>query len=171
MKKFTLFLASLFMTIGAVAQTYLPTETKLTSAELNAKTEATYIAIKNLSRTNNYWYVGNTGAAPYSKATFSNDAVFIWEPVAGEEGMFYLKKLNGTYMQATSPQNFGAIGTAAKFATTNPTSKGSGATKFNGDGDSQAYINGNDDANLVRFVTNGKWIKFPFNNMAKYQHK
>jgi hypothetical protein len=158
MKKFTLFLASLFMTIGAVAQVYSATETKLTSAELNAKTEPTYIAIKNLSRTNNYYYVGNTGAAPYSKATFTNDAVFIWEPVAGEEGKFYLKKLDGKYMQSSSPKDFGAIGTAAKFATTNPTSKGSGATKFNGDGDSQAYINGNDDANLVRFVTNGKWI-------------
>lgn len=90
MKKFTLFLASLFMTIGAVAQVYSATETKLTSAELNAKKEATYIAIKNLSRTNNYYYVGNTGATPYSKATFTNDAVFIWEPVAGEEGKFYL---------------------------------------------------------------------------------
>jgi len=158
MKKFTLFLASLFMTIGAVAQVYLPTETKLTSAELNAKTEVTYIAFKNLSRTNNYWYVGNTGAAPYSKATFTNDAVFIWEPVEGETGKFYLKKLDGKYMQSSSPKDFGAIGSAAKFTTTNPTSKGSGSTKFNGDGDSQAYINGNDDANLVRFVTNGSWI-------------
>ena len=158
MKKITLFLASLFMTIGAVAQVYLPTETKLTSAELNAKTEATYIAIKNLSATNHYWYVGNTGAAPYSKATFSNDAVFIWEPVAGEDGMFYLKKLDGKYMQTSSPKDFGEIGNAAKFTTTNPTSAGSGATKFNGDGDSQAYINGNNDANLVRFVTGSKWI-------------
>lgn len=158
MKKFTLFLASLFMTIGAVAQVYLPTETKLTSAELNAKTEPTYIAIKNLSATNNYWFVANTGSAPYSKADFSNEAVFIWEPVAGETGKFYLKKLDGKYMQSSSPKDFGAIENAAKFATTNPTSKGSGSTKFNGDGDSQAYINGNDDANLVRFVTNGSWI-------------
>ena len=23
----------------------------------------------------------------------------------------------------------------------------------------------------VTFLTGGKWIKFPFNNMAKYQHK
>lgn len=158
MRKITLFLALLFVTIGAVAQVYQVTDTKYTSAELNAKTEATYIAIKNLSATNHYYFVGNTGAAPYSKADFSNDAVFIWEPVAGETGKFYLKKLNGTYMQATSPKDFGTIENAAQFTTTNPTSTGSSSTKFNGDGDSQAYINGNDDPNLIRFVKGSNWI-------------
>lgn len=158
MRKITLFLALLFVTIGAVAQVYQVTDTKYTSADLNAKTEATYIAIKNLSATNHYYFVGNTGAAPYSKADFSNDAVFIWEPVAGETGKFYLKKLNGTYMQATSPKDFGTIENAAQFTTTNPTSTGSSSTLFNGDGDSQAYINGNDDPNLIRFVKGDKWI-------------
>ncbi len=158
MRKITLFLALLFVTIGAVAQVYQVTDTKYTSADLNAKTEATYIAIKNLSATNHYYFVGNTGAAPYSKADFSNDAVFIWEPVAGETGKFYLKKLNGKYMQATSPKDFGTIENAAQFTTTNPTSTGSGSTKFNGDGDSQTYINGNDDPNLIRFVKGDKWI-------------
>ena len=161
MKKIAMFFAALLATIGAMAQTYTCnlTDTKITSAELNAKTEATYIAIKNLSKTNNYYFVGNTGAAPYSKAAFSQDAVFVWEPVAGETGKFYLKKLDGTYMQTSSPKDFGTVANAVKFTTTNPTSKGSGSTKFNGDGDSQSYINGSDDANLVRFVaTNGKWI-------------
>ena len=158
MRKITLFLALLFVTIGAVAQVYQVTDTKYTSAELNAKTEATYIAIKNLSATNHYYFVGNTGAAPYSKADFSNDAVFIWEPVAGETGKFYLKKLNGTYMQATSPKDFGTIENAAQFTTTTPTSTGSSSTLFNGDGDSQAYINGNDDPNLIRFVKGSNWI-------------
>ena len=157
-----MFFAALLATMGTMAQTYTYTysltDTKMTSAELNAKTEATYIAIKNLSKTNNYYFVGNTGAAPYSKAAFSQDAVFVWEPAAGETGKFYLKKLDGTYMQTSSPKDFGTVANAAVFSTTNPTSKGSGATKFNGDGDSQGYIDGNDDANLVRFVTNGKWI-------------
>lgn len=63
------------------AETYTSTETKLTSAELNAKTGPTYVAIKNLSATNHYWFVGNTGAAPYSIADFSDEAVFVWEPV------------------------------------------------------------------------------------------
>lgn len=158
MRKITLFLASLFATIGAMAQVYQVTDTKYTSADLNAKTEATYIAIKNLSATNNYYFVGNTGGAPYSKADFTNDAVFIWEPVTGETGSFYLKKLDGTYMQSSAPKDFGTIDNAAKFTTTNPTSTGSGSAYFNGDGDSQAYINGNDDANLVRFITGSSWI-------------
>ena len=160
MKKIAMFFAALLATMGTMAQTYTYslTDTKMTSAELNAKTEATYIAIKNLSKTNNYYFVGNTGAAPYSKAAFSEDAVFVWEPVAGETGKFYLKKLDGTYMQTSSPKDFGTVANAAVFSTTNPTSKGSGATKFNGDGDSQGYIDGNDDANLVRFVKGSNWI-------------
>ena len=140
--------------------TYAPTTKKYTSAELNAVTTATYIAIKNLSATNNFFFLGNTGGAPYSKATFSNDAVFIWEPVnEGQSGSYRLKKLDGTYMQSTAPKDFGTVDNAAVFTTTNPTSKGSEASNFNGDGDSQAYINGSDDANLVRFVKdNNTWI-------------
>ena len=161
MKKIILLFASALLSIGVMAQTvvYNPTTTRLTSSELNEKTEATYIAIKNLSATNHYYFVGNTGAAPYSKADFSNEAVFVWEPVqAGVAGSYYLKKLDDTYMQTSSPKDFGTKDNAALFTTTNPTSSGDGSTKFNGDGDSQSYINGNDDANLVRFVTNGKWI-------------
>ena len=164
MRKITLLFASLFLCASAWAQTvgYAVTTTQLTSGDLNGKTEATMIAIKNLSATNNYYFVGNTGAAPYSKAEFdaNGEAVFVWEPVtAGTSGSYYLKKLNGTYMQATSPKDFGDITNAAVFTTTNPTSAGDGSTKFNGDGDSQAYINGNDDANLVRFVNGaGTWI-------------
>ena len=161
MKKIILLFASALLSIGVMAQTvvYNPTTTRLTSSELNEKTEATYIAIKNLSATNHYYFVGNTGAAPYSKADFSNEAVFVWEPVqAGVAGSYYLKKLDGTYMQASSPKDFGTVANAAVFTTTNPTSTGSGATKFNGDGDSQSYINGSDDANLVRFVKGSNWI-------------
>ena len=157
MKKFLLTTAFVLLAGVAMAQEthYLPTSTKLTSSELNAKTSPTYIAIKNLSATNNYYFVGNTGTAPYSSATFSNDAVFIWEPT--DDG-FYLKKLNGTYMQATSPKDFGGIEGAAVFTTTNPTSAGNGATMFNGDEASQSYINGNDDPCLVRFVKGSNWI-------------
>ena len=161
MKKIILLFASALLSIGGMAQTvvYNPTATKLTSSELNAKTEATLIAIKNLSATNHYYFVGNTGAVPYSKADFSNEAVFVWEPVqAGKAGSYYLKKLDGTYMQTSSPKDFGTVTNAAVFTTTNPTSKGSGTAYFNGDGDSQSYINGSDDANLVRFVKGSNWI-------------
>ena len=132
------------------------TFSQVASADLMTKTEPTYIAIKNLSATNHHWFVGNTGAVPYSAEEFTDAAIFIWEPTTGG---FYLKKLDGTYMQKSSPKDFGAVENAAVFTTTNPTSKGTGSTKFSGDGDSQAYINGNDDANLVRFVNGeGAWI-------------
>ena len=92
MKKFTLFLMSLFLMFGtAMAQGYSLTETGISSAELNAKTAPTLIAIKNLSKTNNYYFVGNTGAAPYSVAEFSDAAVFVWMPVEnGKAGKYYL---------------------------------------------------------------------------------
>ena len=159
MKKFLLSLALVLVSGAVMAQSvYEVTDEKITSSELNEKTEATYIAIKNLSATNHYYFVGNTGA-PYSKEDFSEEAVFVWQPVTeGQAGSYYLMKLDGTYMQTSSPKDFGTKENAAVFTTTNPTSQGSGSTKFNGDGDSQAYINGNDDANLVRFVTDNKWI-------------
>ena len=157
MRKLLLSITCMLFASIAMAQdvAYAPTEKKYTAAELNAAKTDTYIAIKNLSRTNSYWYVGNTGAAPYSKAEFTNDAVFVWSPVeAGVAGRYYLKKLDGTYMQATAPKDFGTIDNAAVFTVTAPGTEGT----FNGDGDSQEYINGNNDANLVRFTTNGKWI-------------
>ena len=133
--------------------------TQVTASDLMAKTEATNIAIKNLSYTNNRWFVGNTGAAPYSAEEFTNDAIFVWEPVqAGVAGSYYLKKLDGTYMQTSSPKDFGTVGNAAVFTATNPTSQGSDSTNFNGDGDSNLYITGSNDANLVRFVKGSNWI-------------
>ena len=138
--------------------------TQITASDLMAKTEATNIAIKNLSYTNNRWFVGNTGAAPYSVEDFTNDAIFVWEPVqTGVAGSYYLKKGN-TYMQATSPKDFGTIDNAAVFTATNPTSQGSSATYFNGDGDSNLYITGNNDSNLVRFVKGNNWINIQNGN-------
>ncbi len=128
---------------------------QLTAAELMAKTEPTYIAIKNLSRTNNRWFVGNTGSTPYSKEEFTNDAVFVWEPVTeGEAGSYRLKKLNGDYMQTSAPKDFGTVDAAAAFTATAPGTEGT----FNGDADSNPYISGSDDANLVRFVKGTNWI-------------
>ena len=128
--------------------------TQVTASDLMAKTKATNIAIKNLSYTNNRWFVGNTGAAPYSAEEFTNDAIFIWEPVqAGVAGSYYLKK-GDTYMQATSPKDFGTVDNAAVFTAVAPGTNGT----FNGDGDSNLYITGSNDANLVRFVKGNNWI-------------
>ena len=132
--------------------------TQVTASDLMSKTESTQIAIKNLSYTNNRWFIGNTGAVPYSAEDFTNAAIFVWEPVEnGVAGSYRLKK-GDTYMQATSPKDFGTIDNAAVFTATNPTSQGSGSTNFNGDGDSNLYITGSDDANLVRFVKGSNWI-------------
>ena len=129
--------------------------TQVTASDLMAKTEPTYIAIKNLSYTNNRWFVGNTGELPYSEEEFTNDAIFVWEPVnAGQAGSYYLKKLDGTYMQASAPKDFGTIENAAVFTATAPGVDGT----FNGDGDSNLYITGSNDANLVRFVKGTNWI-------------
>ena len=128
--------------------------TQVTAGDLMAKTEATNIAIKNLSYTNNRWFVGNTGAAPYSAEDFTNDAIFVWEPVqAGVAGSYYLKK-GDTYMQTTSPKDFGTVDNAAVFTAVAPGTNGT----FNGDGDSNIYITGSTDANLVRFVKGSNWI-------------
>ena len=128
--------------------------TQVTAGDLMAKTEATNIAIKNLSYTNNRWFVGNTGAAPYSAEDFTNDAIFVWEPVqAGVAGSYYLKK-GDTYMQTTSPKDFGTVDNAAVFTAVAPGTNGT----FNGDGDSNLYITGSNDANLVRFVKGSNWI-------------
>ena len=128
--------------------------TQVTASDLMAKTGPTYIAIKNLSYTNNRWFVGNTGAQPYSEEEFTNDAIFVWEPVqAGVAGSYYLKK-GDTYMQTSSPKDFGTIENAAVFTATAPGVDGT----FNGDGDSNLYITGSNDANLVRFVKGSNWI-------------
>ena len=128
--------------------------TQVTASDLMAKTEATNIAIKNLSYTNNRWFVGNTGAMPYSVEEFTNDAIFVWEPVqAGVAGSYYLKK-GDTYMQTTSPKDFGTVDNAAVFTAVAPGTNGT----FNGDGDSNIYITGSTDANLVRFVKGNNWI-------------
>ena len=137
-----------------VVEQEVPFLTQVTASDLMAKTEATNIAIKNLSYTNNRWFVGNTGAAPYSAEDFTNDAIFVWEPVqAGVAGSYYLKK-GDTYMQTTSPKDFGTVDNAAVFTAVAPGTNGT----FNGDGDSNIYITGSTDANLVRFVKGNNWI-------------
>ncbi len=129
--------------------TYTLTETRLSASDLMAKTEPVYIAIKNLSYTNSYYFVGNTGAAPYSQAEFSEDAVFVWEPmVAGT--LYKLKKLDGTYMSGATPTTFSSDPSAAGiFAAINPTTA-NGLLSRDSEGD-----NVDSEDLLVRFVNGG----------------
>jgi hypothetical protein len=135
----------------------------LTANELNAKTEPTYIAIKNLSSGNHDWLFANANEANYSR-DFSNDAVYIWQPVQGESGKFYLKRTDGTYMQTTSPKDFGAIAGAAKFAATHPQRA---QNSYYDDAEPYIDIEQDEDPCLVRFVNqDNKWINCQWPNSA-----
>ena len=122
---------------------------QVSASDLMAKTEPTYIVMKNLSRTNNNWFTGAVSSEQITEST-----IFVWEPAG--EGKFYLKKLDGTYMQDGGNDtniSFGAIETAALFTANCP------AGSFNGDADSNPYITDRNDANMVRFVNgNNVWI-------------
>ena len=125
------------------------TFSQVTASDLMAKTEPTYIVMKNLSRTNNNWFTGAVSSEEITEST-----IFVWEPAG--ESKFYLKKLDGTYMQNGGLEaaiSFGAKETAALFTANCP------AGSFNGDADSNPYITDRNDANMVRFVNgNNVWI-------------
>ena len=125
------------------------TFSQVIAIDLMAKTEPTYIVMKNLSRTNNNWFTGAVSSEEITEST-----IFVWEPAG--EGKFYLKKLDGTYMQNGGLEaaiSFGAKETAALFTANCP------AESFNGDADSNPYITDRNDANMVRFVNgNNVWI-------------
>ena len=125
------------------------TFSQVTASDLMAKTEPTYIVIKNLSRTNNNWFTGAVSSAEITEST-----IFIWEP--NGEGKFRLKKLDGTYMK------FGGNDTSISFSTKENAALFTAncpAGSFNGDADSNPYITDRNDANMVRFVNgNNVWI-------------
>ena len=125
------------------------TFSQVTASDLMAKTEPTYIVIKNLSRTNNNWFTGAVSSAEITEST-----IFIWEP--NGEGKFRLKKLDGTYMKFggnNADISFSTKQDAALFTANCP------AGSFNGDADSNPYITDRNDANMVRFVNgNNVWI-------------
>lgn len=126
---------------------------RITAADLMAKTEPTYIAMRNLSFTNNNWFTGGVSSP--------NLTVFVWEPAT--DGKFYLKRYaDESYLQASSI-SFGAKGTAATFEAICPTSSGAGKTKFNNDIDTNPFINIEGDPSgdpyIVRFAKNDNaWI-------------
>ena len=133
------------------------TLSQVTAGNLMERTEPTYIAVKNISGTNNRWFAGTSNVEE-----FSNSTVLVWEPVVnGQKGSYYIKNTYGKYIQNASTISFGGVEGAAVFTAKNATTKGSGDTKFNGDNGDQstlANINTADDPNLVRFVTGTQWI-------------
>ena len=125
------------------------TFSQVSASDLMAKTEPTYIVIKNLSRTNNNWFTGAISSEQITEST-----IFVWEPAG--EGKFRLKKLDGTYMK------YGGNDTSISFSTKQDAALFTAncpAGSFNGDADSNPYITDRNDANMVRFVNgNNVWI-------------
>ena len=151
--------------------------TQVTAEDLNGLTEATTIAIKNLAKNNTCWLdIKNEANSSNSAQYFSNDVVFVWEPVVnGESGKYYIKDLEGNYLQMYDGYtadytktdvkiSLGTKDNAAVFHATNAIAGGSGSSNFNGDNGSANFIESNTDRNLVRFVTyrddsnEGYWI-------------
>ena len=127
---------------------------QLTAAELMAKTEPTYIAMKNLSRRNPDWYAGTSSSALITDAN-----IFVWEPT---DGGFRLKNLEGQYIQSGNENvniSFGTVDNAAVFTAVKPYVGGSETAAMDHDNDSNPYITSDQDENLVRFVNEkGVWI-------------
>ena len=147
-----------------VADFYHLSGKNFTAAELMAKTEPTYIAIKGLAQGNNVYYNYVTNATNTSQELYDQTNIFVWEPVtAGTKGSYYLRKLNAGYMQTSSPGDFAdSKETAAVFTAVKPTEVASGANgsgQFNRDTNSNGYIAaaGGYDY-IVRFVKGDNWL-------------
>ena len=128
MKKFTLFLASVILSLGAIAQT---PEKRLTADELNAVTAKLPIAIKCTQETNYTTYYNANGRT----ADLSNDIIFYWVPATeGVAGAYYITRGDGEndYLQPNDIKTFGAQATAAKFHAVKPHATGVGVENFGG---------------------------------------
>lgn len=133
----------------------------LTSEQLMAKTESTYLLLKCVAKNNYQYYKGTSSGTPADFSNIESDYVFVWEPVSGETGKFYLRKTDGKYIQLAGNEGaitLGTIDNAAKFYTTQPVSDGSSdENDYNADGSENYYYEGSEY--FVRFVNdNGVWI-------------
>ena len=157
MKKCFLCIALFFaIAMTTLAQSY-NYASRLTSDELMSRTETTLIAIKNVSGTNNYWMAGTSNTA-----TFSSDVVFEWVPVVdGQAGSYYLRKLDGNYLQNTKPITLGDQSAAQVFTTVNVTQSGTANTYnwWNGDSGAGAVDDNDTEEYLVRFlISDTEWL-------------
>ena len=124
---------------------------RLTSNQLMSVTKPTHIAVKNLSKTNNWYFAGTTNVAD-----FGNEAVFVWTPKnEGDAGEYYLKTLDGKYLGAAgddTPISYTEdVASAAVFTTLKPVAGSTGTSKLDKDSDTDSYVDNYDL--LVRFMT------------------
>lgn len=141
------------------ADVYSYTLAQIKAGDLNSMTEATTIAIKNVSKGNSYWLAGLQDAAD-----FSESVLLTWEPSEqGVTGKYNLKTSAGYFKNQTTNDTAFELtenqSEAAVFEAFNPTlSAGTSDPKryFSGDDkDEASYANilSADDPKLVRFVT------------------
>ena len=138
-------MALVLCTAGAMAQNvvYQRNATTYSADQLNALTEATMIAVKNLSGTNGRYLAANTNIEE-----FGYEAVLVWEPaVENTAGTYHIRRLsageNG-YIQAAASGavTLGAKATAQVFVAVTPTAPGNEA------------LNSDNNGILVRFKQN-----------------
>ena len=124
---------------------------RITYAQLMSITKPTHIAVKNLSKTNNWYFAGTTNVE-----NFGNKAVFVWTPkTEGVAGEYYLKTLDGKYLGAagdnTAISYTEDVANAAVFTTLKPVAGSTGTSQLDKDSDTDSYVDNYDL--LVRFMT------------------
>ncbi len=131
------------------------TLTQVTASDLMSKTTATRIAIRNVAFNNHNWLdIKKAANSDNSPAEYSEEVIFIWEPVkVGEAGSYRIKDNNGEYLQNDASGNvitLGTIDNAAVFTAVEPT--------FSYDEASKIFSESEQDK-LVRFKrTDNVWI-------------
>ena len=131
------------------------TLTQVTASDLMSKTTATRIAIRNVAFNNHNWLdIKKAANSDNSPAEYSEEVIFIWEPVkVGEAGSYRIKDNNGEYLQNDANGNvitLGTIDNAAVFTAVEPT--------FSYDETSKIFSESEQDK-LVRFKrTDNVWI-------------
>ena len=160
MKKITLLLVSVLLSLGAMAQA---SQKRLTAGELNAVTTKLPIAIKCTQEDNYTQYYNGTS----QRATeLSNAIIFYWVPVQeGSAGTYYITKGDGEndYLQKDNIINFGAKESAAQFHAVKPYAGGAGVNNVENFGGANIYEDqdtGGEYYVRIAFADNSKWFNF-----------
>ena len=160
MKKITLLLVSVLLSLGAMAQA---SQKRLTADELNAVTTKLPIAIKCTQEDNYTQYYNGTS----QRATeLSNAIIFYWVPVQeGSAGTYYITRGDGKndYLQKDNIINFGAKESAAQFHAVKPYAGGAGVNNVENFGGANIYEDqdtGGEYYVRIAFADDSKWFNF-----------
>ncbi len=151
------------------AMTTVAVDDTLTGAALRAMTLPTRIGLQSISKTNGYWFNGAAVEVESVEPVVSN--VYVWEPVEGSEGKFYLCK---AYPEATDGEGYvqqpngnvalGDKATAAEFEAFSPmTETGGGDVNT---ADTSWSVDITDNPYVVRFITNGTYLNSQANGVV-----